>query len=536
MEVNRWHRPPGTLRKWKFWRPIAVYGALIGYFSFFITAYVHPMQWPVGTWAGLAATCTLFAVTYHARNTAAKYLFLFAAFLLSLYLLSTGDFDLVLAYNAMYLSLILYAALLPHAFGSFFLLIGYVWWMLRYSEHVPAEHLGWLIAEFLVLNALLLIIRVLQRQRDAYRHKSNTEPMTGLFAKEFFLQIGGKWLEERKPIRILIVHIERFTQVNETYGHAVGDAVIKQVSNVLLELALLNGGVASRIGVIEFAILVPDHPRTAGLSERIRLRLQSELVAANPELSPLSLQYYIGEAIGGTAARRSIEDLLQEADVRMNDSKLEYINSLLDRNVDRFIPYPMVRHLLQSMGEKDIYTFIHSKRAAETGLRFGERLGLCEEMLGHLVMACWLHDCGKMFLPSYLLLKQGSLTEEECTVVQAHVDHGVRMLSGIGVPAPVLQAISEHHERWDGNGYPAGTQRNDQSRIGRILQLVEAYAAMTVRNSCRKPCNASEALDEIEHGAGTRFDPALAAEFVRLERGTVGIDGGIALPLASPAL
>jgi HD-GYP domain-containing protein (c-di-GMP phosphodiesterase class II) len=147
-----------------------------------------------------------------------------------------------------------------------------------------------------------------------------------------------------------------------------------------------------------------------------------------------------------------------------------------------------------------------------------------------------MHDCGKLCIPTYLLHKLDGLTEEEAFILRAHVDHSVRILTGSGVPEPVLRAISEHHERWDSGGYPAGTAGMNQSLLGRCLQIVQRYGALTVRDSLRRQRTAAEALDVIEHGAGTAFDPELAAAFVRMERSTGNAPTGAASPLRPSAM
>lgn len=169
---------------------------------------------------------------------------------------------------------------------------------------------------------------------------------------------------------------------------------------------------------------------------------------------------------------------------------------------------------LQILAEKDIYTYIHSQYTGQLAVAIGTILDLSEKTIKDLYIAGWLHDLGKILVPRQILRKPAALSDAEYKIVKHHVSYGLKILSDLQLPATVKNAIKYHHERWDGKGYPSRTTGENTPLAGRILQIADAFSAMTIKRVYRKPLSKEDALDEIRKNRGSQFDPELADRFI----------------------
>ncbi len=144
------------------------------------------------------------------------------------------------------------------------------------------------------------------------------------------------------------------------------------------------------------------------------------------------------------------------------------------------------RMLLEVLADKDAYTYAHSQCTAEYAVLLGQALNLPQERLEELNLAGWLHDVGKLKIPQEILAKPSPLTAEEYETVKSHVAESMNMLHGMPLSEGTLYAIKYHHERWDGTGYPYGIPGECTPLEGRILQIADAFSAMTNKRVYRK--------------------------------------------------
>jgi len=155
----------------------------------------------------------------------------------------------------------------------------------------------------------------------------------------------------------------------------------------------------------------------------------------------------------------------------------------------------------------------HSNRVRDLSTRVGERMGLAAPDLTALRYAAELHEVGIVGIPGNLLAKKRRLNEQETEMVRKHPFLGSKMLEGVPGMDATRRAILEHHERFDGSGYPYGLRGTDISVPARILSVAESYdAAVSVRPH-RAALPPEEALQMIRNGAGTLFDPEVAQLF-----------------------
>jgi two-component system, cell cycle response regulator len=140
-------------------------------------------------------------------------------------------------------------------------------------------------------------------------------------------------------------------------------------------------------------------------------------------------------------------------------------------------------------------------------------IGVRDEELYAVVRAAELHDVGKIAVPDAILNKPGALDPDELEVMRRHAVAGQHILAGFE-PAVVGRLVRASHERWDGSGYPDGLRGEEIPLGARIITICDSYDAMTHARPYRPARSVSEALAELRHGAGRRFDPALVAVFL----------------------
>jgi HD-GYP domain-containing protein (c-di-GMP phosphodiesterase class II) len=164
--------------------------------------------------------------------------------------------------------------------------------------------------------------------------------------------------------------------------------------------------------------------------------------------------------------------------------------------------------------EKSNETEAHAERMAALTKRLGMELSLDEPDLVSLELTATLHDIGKIGIPSNILSKPGTLTDEEWAEVKKHPEIGYR----IALTIPELQGIADyilcHHERWDGKGYPQGISGDKIPLISRIVSIIDSFDAMTEDRPYRKALSKEAAIEEILKNSGTQFDPTIAKVFV----------------------
>jgi putative nucleotidyltransferase with HDIG domain len=156
----------------------------------------------------------------------------------------------------------------------------------------------------------------------------------------------------------------------------------------------------------------------------------------------------------------------------------------------------------------------HAQRVSFYAGLLSDRLCLGAREQEHVRMAGFLHDVGKVGVPSELLARAGALDPQERRAVERHTVIGVGLVDPLGLPAEVTMAIRHHHEWWDGRGYPDGLYGNQIPMAARIVSIADAYDAMTSDRPYRKALSQEVAIDELRRFSGVQFDPVLAKEFL----------------------
>jgi HD-GYP domain-containing protein (c-di-GMP phosphodiesterase class II) len=221
------------------------------------------------------------------------------------------------------------------------------------------------------------------------------------------------------------------------------------------------------------------------------------------------------------AAHRRVEEerrVRQQAEAQqlrtVEDFRAEHMRATaLARRLDRAY-LETITALARAVEARDSYTGGHVERVRSYSLHIADGLRLGGEALRALEVGALLHDVGKIGVQDAILRKPGGLDPEEWDAVRRHPEIGRRVLEGVSFLAPALEGVAYHHERWDGEGYPAGLAGEAIPLAGRIVAVADAYDAMTSDRSYRRGLPTEVALAEIELGRGTQFDPDVAAAFL----------------------
>ena len=357
-----------------------------------------------------------------------------------------------------------------------------------------------------------------------------TDPLTGLanhrsFHERLEHEVARAQAEDGE-LAVVVFDLDRFKDVNDAFGHQIGDDVLAEAA-VRLAGEARFGELVARVGGEEFAWILPgsDGINAWRAAERARLA-----VAAAP----------FAGGVGYVTASAGVADMTQAADagnlLRLADGAL-YWAKAHGRNVTlRYSPEVVhelsateraerlarsqgvtaLRALARAVDAKDSSTARHAERVAAVALRLGSQLGWSQDRLILLEEAALLHDVGKIGVPDVLLFKPERLSAEERHEVELHARLGAEIVSDV-LRQEQVTWVRGHHERWDGFGYPDRLTGHAIPDGARIVAVADAWDAMTSVRVYGAPRSPAGALDEIHACSGSQFDPQVVAAMQALQ-------------------
>ncbi|MCQ4575208.1 MAG: diguanylate cyclase [Candidatus Brocadiales bacterium] len=350
----------------------------------------------------------------------------------------------------------------------------------------------------------------------------------------------------QKPLSLIMLDLDHFKTINDTYGHQGGDKVLVKFGSFLKE-HLRTIDIVGRYGGEEFCAILPETD-TAGavvIAEKLRQAVSERTFVLDNEIK-VHVTASFGVSCIQDAGVDCVDTLLGHADSALYEAKLRGRNRVVCwaeihkkpeapasqvaktavADYERYASstakdlkssyVQSVKALVNALEAKDGYTATHSYLVSYYAGAVARHQKLSDEEVDVIATAGLLHDIGKIGIPDGLLKKEGALTKEETAVVRKHPEAGAKILGPMGFLQRELELIHFHQERWDGLGYPYGIKENNIPFGARLLAICDAFEAMTSERPYRKkPLTAREALEEIERIGGKQIDPTLVAPFVK---------------------
>ena len=352
---------------------------------------------------------------------------------------------------------------------------------------------------------VLAIVRDITRRKRIERqlqYLSFHDSLTGLFNRKYFEQEMRRMNASRqRAAGVVICDVDGLKLINDSFGHAVGDGVLRKVAG-MIRSSFRASDMIARVGGDEFAVLLPT--ASEALCRDACSRIKTMIAAYNHVTSVTPIGVSIGYAMSD-ASPLNLDELFSEAEKRVNREKLHNLKS--SRSA-------IVGALMRSLQAKDFITEGHCDRLEDLVVQLAKESGMEEECLFDLRLFARLHDIGKVGIPDHILFKADKLTDAEYAVMKNHAEIGYRTALSIPDLEPIAEWIRLHHEWWNGAGYPTGAAGGLIPKACRILAVADAFDAMTHDRPYRKALNEKMAIGELRRNAGIQFDPEIVEAFL----------------------
>ena len=372
------------------------------------------------------------------------------------------------------------------------------------------EHLENLVIEKASELSAEISARVLTLEKDIAERKqaeerliyvSTHDSLTNLYNRIYFEnEISRLDSEKNLPLSIISLDVNGLKLINDSFGRVKGDLCLIEIADII-KSALPSYSVISRISGGEFGVILP------------KTDIKSSKQAVNKIMDILKRReeniYYLTVAFGcysKTDINQNIQDILTMAENDMQKHKL-YEESSARRNV--------INVIMKTLFEISEREMLHSERVSEMCGEIAFHMNFDKNEINKIKTAGLIHDIGKIGIEEKILNKVKRLEQEEWQELKKHPEIGWRILKSTTEFSELAQNILEHHERWDGKGYPKGIKGDEISKEARIINLVDSYDAMTNDRSYRNGLTKKEAIAEIIKCTGTQFDPEIVGVFIK---------------------
>lgn len=378
----------------------------------------------------------------------------------------------------------------------------------------------WQVLEIIAIQAGVALERA--RHYEEMRELADMDYVTGLFNHRFVQVYLQRLIQaaaaRRRPLALLLLDVDNFKTVNDTYGHSAGDRLLQSIAD---QLKLMTDGVGlvGRYGGDEFIVVLPGYSR---------LEAQAFAQAFHDWLTDLRLPGCAGRPLPirlscGIASfpedGQQRQRLLAVADARLYQAKR---SGRRRRRAAAREPemasgvFGLLDSLVTSIDSRDHYTRAHCEATAEYAIMLAQELGLSPSVQRTLRLAALLHDVGKICIPDHILRKPGPLSPEEFAIIRHHAAIAEELIVDVPNAEEVRLVARHHHERFDGSGYPDGLKGERIPYLSRILAVADAFSAMTMDRPHRGGLSPEEAHQELCRAAGTQFDPQIVEAFGRI--------------------
>ena len=363
--------------------------------------------------------------------------------------------------------------------------------------------------------------------------EARTDELTTLLNRKCFYETLEDCCRRcgRSSLALVIFNVDDFKLYNQLYGNREGDEALRHIAQII-KGTVGESGYAARCSGKEFAVILPEYDiySAQNLAENISNQIRNmNRNSKDGYLKTLTVSCGI---CGMPYAASSAQELVQNADQAVYHVKRAGKNGImvfsdgiiqsaksgssLGKHRSMYSEYASTIYALTAaIDAKDHYTFQHSKNVAYYSECLAKALNMSDEYREILKEAALLHDIGKIGVPEHILNKQGKLTAEEYEAMKAHVEYSVGIIRHLPSMDYVIPAVIGHHERYDGRGYPRRIAGKDIPLAARILCIADSFDAMISKRCYKQSMPLDHAINELERGAGSQFDPELVPVFIQ---------------------
>ena len=366
-----------------------------------------------------------------------------------------------------------------------------------------------------------------RKQIQALSDAVNRDSLTGLHNHRYFFDFMNRALDENTPGKqqyVLIMDIDYFKSYNDNLGHQNGDSALRKIASICKEY--FDDEQVFRYGGEEFSLYMEarDDEEAFEMANELRSAIERAHFEGQEMQPGHNLTVSIGVA-SKKIAGDTVMDWIERADnslykakafrknrVQMYSSVYERFDHLNEASADEKIT--SIRALLMLINSRDRYTYNHTDRVVHYCEVFAKYNKLSEEQSQALLYGAYLHDICKIKVDPEILISEKKLTDAQWEQMKRHPLDGADIVRTIEGFDNIALIVEQHHEKYNGFGYPKGLKGDEIQYLARILALADSFDAMTAKRPYQKTKTIDEAFDEIIRCAGTQFDPDLAHLFV----------------------
>jgi len=349
------------------------------------------------------------------------------------------------------------------------------------------------------------ISRNIEERRKAQAESlylSYHDQLTGLYNRRFYEEeLDRLDTENNLPLTIAMGDVNGLKLINDSFGHAAGDELLKRVAEVIRK-GCREGDILARLGGDEFSIILPQtNAVEAGkVLDRIKDLLSEEKAGA----IGISISFGYETKNNGN---EDVQEIIKKTEDHMYRHKIYESSSMRSRTIDL---------IMNTLFEKNDREMLHSKRVSEICEAIANKMDFDKDDVNQIRIAGLMHDIGKIGIDEKILNTPQALDDDDWKEIKKHPEIGYRILNSVTEFSEIAGDILAHHERWDGTGYPKGLKGEEIPLRARIIAIADSYDAMTVGRAYKAARSEDATAEEIRRCSGTQFDPEIAKIFIAM--------------------
>lgn len=262
-------------------------------------------------------------------------------------------------------------------------------------------------------------------------------------------------------------------------------------------------------------IIVAAVMLTTGLWSFSLLMVNQDLSFDYPHLVFVLVGFGIAAFLGAIFYFVASTQLIAPINILIDDLQLQLDENQRLMEEQKAVYLRVIQMAAKAIEAKDEYTYGHAERVSVYARWTAVEYGLDNDTVEKVAVAGRLHDLGKIGLQDAVLFKNLALDESEYELVKRHPLIGQEILQPLGLDPEIMAGIGQHHERWDGGGYPLGLKKDQISVFAQIIAVADTYDAMTSTRPYREAMSQEQALAELQAHTGTQFDARVVDAFIR---------------------